>query len=705
MNALLVCLLMIGSVGEKAVEVRFTETAPKIDGVIEELWHSADSITDFVQHAPYDRTDPTERTTVYVLQDAENLYIAYRCFADHNRPVACLTSDEDYIIIGIDPFGSKSEAYFFTVYASGIPHDGWIYDDGRTMDYSWEGVWYRGVKVHDDYADYEVKIPFKSIRYKKELNEWGIQFHRYTAANRETAFWTEVPAHEDPMVSKYGTLKGISPRLSGYYFELYPEGFVRYDRYVEYGEDSLRTKKKLSGSLNLKWDATPQTMINATVYPDFAQIESDPYTLNLSRYPTYLSEQRPFFLEGIEIFRMSNLGEGRGFFDPLNIFYTRRIGKSLNGEVVPIIGGLKATHKTENWNFGLLGAYTDSLETEPERGFGVFRMKRKLLENSEVGVLFSGTAIDRDHYNYALGFDGVYRKGFNQLIVQTAASERSGKQGWAITSGYVGLVKGFLIMSSAEMVDDSFDVAEIGYVPWAGLKQFFFMAGPHRNYEQGFIRTLFYGPAITVFQEPGEDSTSILGGFSLNPNFRNNWGFNLEVHIGPVYQADTHYTHRGVDLDVWGSLAGQQLNFGGNYEYSYNYYRGYVANMVSGWYRVAYGIIDNAAVVLNGNEWVEWDPDNNLVSITSVLTPRTDIRFNADMMLSIFNQMVFATPGTEYGETNLVSNRLGALLAWNFKPKSWVYVALNDYNIEDANGQMELYDRVAAVKAKYLVYF
>ncbi len=702
---MLVCLLMIGSVSEKAIEVKFTDTPPKIDGIIEEVWHTADSITDFVQHAPYDRTAPTENTIVYVLQDEENLYIAYRCFAEHHKPVARLTSDEDYVIVGIDPFGSKSEAYFFTVYASGILHDGWIYDDGRTMDYSWEGVWYRGVKLYDDYADYEIKIPFKSIRYKKELSEWGIQFHRYTAANHESAFWTEVAAHEDPMVSKYGILKGIDPQSTGYYFELYPEGFVRYDRYVEYGEDTLRSKKKLSGSLNLKWDATPQTTINATVYPDFAQIESDPYTLNLSRYPTYLSEQRPFFLEGMEIFRMSGFGENRGFFDRLNIFYTRRIGKSLNGEVVPIVGGLKATHKTETWNFGMLGAYTDSLEAEPERGFGVFRAKRKLFGNSEAGMLFSGTRIDDERYNYAIGLDGVYRKGFNQLIVQTAMSDNSGKQGWAVSSGYFGLMKGFLVLSSAEVIDDSFDVSDIGYVPWAGLKKFFLMAGPQRSYEEGFIRTLFYGPALMLYQEPGEDSASILGGFCFNPDFRNNWGLNIEGYAGPVYEADTHFTYKSINLSAWGPLAGQASNFGVNYEYSYNYYRGYVANMGSGWYRVAYGLVDNAALVLNGNEWVEWDPDNDLVAVTSVLTPRIDVRFNADMMLTVFNQMVFVTPGTEYGMTNLASNRLGALFAWNFKPKSWIYVALNDYNIEDETGQMELYDRVAAVKAKYLLYF
>lgn len=701
MQFLLVCLLMmIGSSSDKVVEVRFTDTPPRIDGIIEEVWQTADSAYDFVQHSPYEKTEPTEKTVVYILQDEENLYIAYRCYAETNNPIACLTADEDHIIIGIDPFGSKSQAYFFIVYASGIPQDGLVYDDGRSMDHSWEGVWYRGVKVYDDHVDYEIKIPFKSIRYKKELEEWGIQFHRYCAANRETSFWTEIPQHEDPMVSKYGNLEGINPQSKGYYFELYPEGFVRNDKHGEF-EDTT----KLSGSINFKWDVTPQTTINATVYPDFAQIESDPFVLNLSRYPTYLQEQRPFFLEGMDIFRMSDFGQEREFFDQLNIFYTRRVGKSLNGDVIPIIGGLKATHKAENWNFGVLGAYTDSLETEPERGFGVFRIKRKVLENSEVGMLFSGTAFDKDNYNYAVGFDGVYRKGFNQLIVQTAVSQKNDKRGWVVSTGYFGMVKNFLIISSAEVVDDSFDVSDIGFVPWAGLRKFSLTIGPQKTYQKGFLRNLFYGPSVVVFREPGEEETSILGGFTFNPNLRNNWGFNIEGYIGKAHEADTNYIHRSVNFGSWGNFLGQYFNFGGNYEYNYNYRREYLANSLSSWFRIGYSIIDNISLSINGNEWFEWDTTGNLITITSIAMPRVDIRFNADMKLSIFDQMVFDTPETEWGKTNLVSNRVGALFSWNFKPKSWLYIALNDYNIEDENGQMEVFDRVAAVKAKYLLYF
>jgi hypothetical protein len=389
--ALLLCVL---ANSEKAVEVRFTATAPTIDGVIEETWYQADSAYDFVQHIPYEKTAPTEKTVVYVLQDNNNLYVAFRCYADKHKPTACLTTDEDYVRISIDPFGSKTTGYYFLVFASQLFWEGWVFDDGRTYDDSWEGIWYRGVKIYDDRMDVEMRIPFKSIRYQKGLNEWRMQFYRHIAYNYEDDYWTEVTQAEGDMISKWGALKNINPQSTGYYFELFPEAYVRYDKFR--GEDD-ELKPRLS--MNLKWDVTPQTTINATAFPDFAQIESDPFTLNLSRYPTYLAERRPFFVEGRDIFRMSDFGgNGVQFFSPLELFYSRRIGKSLGFALVPIIGGLKVTNKSEDWNIGLLSAYTaeytDSTNgmvyDEPDRFFGVFRAKRRLMENSDIGMLFSG---------------------------------------------------------------------------------------------------------------------------------------------------------------------------------------------------------------------------------------------------------------------------------------------------------------------------
>ncbi|MCK4422100.1 carbohydrate binding family 9 domain-containing protein [candidate division WOR-3 bacterium] len=701
----LLLLFLLSANNDKVVEVHFTEVAPVIDGVIEEVWETADSATNFVQFSPYEKESPAEKTVVYVLQDKENLYFAFRCYAEKNKPIACLTGNEDDIKIGIDPFGSKTTAYYFIVYASKIIDDGWLLDDGRRTDNSWDGVWYRAVKLYDDRYEVEVKIPFKSIRYKKGLSEWGINFVRYIAANRETDYWIEASQLEENMVSKFGALKGISPYATGYYFELYPEGFLRYDKY---GEEEGKLKPRLS--LNFKWDLTPEMTLNATTYPDFAQIESDPYSLNLSRYPTYLDERRPFFLEGKEIFRMSDFGQGKGFFRPLDIFYSRRIGKSIDGEVIPILTGLKLTNKSEKWNAGVLGAYTDKYsengtEIEPHRGFGVFRAKHRVFENSDIGMLISGTMVDRDDYNYAIGLDGVYRKGINQFILQGAVSDKNKKKGWAVSSCYFGFVRSLLTMVSAEVVQDSFDVGDIGFVPWAGRKKFMLYSGPFKTYPKGSFRNLFIAPGIMIIQEPGSTNWSKIGAFMINPNFRNNWGFNLEMYVGPYYEADTNFLYRGINLSVWGNIAGNHLNFGGNYDYTYNYYREFLAYQASNWFSFKYSIIPQLSVSLSSNMWIEWDTLNTLIAITPRITPRFDFKINADMTLSVFNEFAMQLPEANFSETELLSNRIGLLFAWNFKPKSWLYIALNDYRVQDEDGTLQLENQIGAIKAKYLLYF
>ncbi|MBE0432229.1 carbohydrate binding family 9 domain-containing protein [candidate division WOR-3 bacterium] len=713
MHAVLLFLMLAS--GGKAVDVWFTEITPQIDGVIEDVWLQADSAYDFVQHIPYEKTAPTERTVVYVLQDHNNLYFAFRCYAERHRPIACLTTDEDYVRVSIDPFGSKTTGYYFLVFASQLHWDGWVFDDARIWDDSWEGVWYRAVKVYDDYFDVEMKIPFKSIRYKKGLTEWGVQFFRHQAHNQEDAHWIEVAQGENDMVSRWGALKNVNAQSTGYYFELFPEAYVRFDRRYYTDTNSVRTDStdiKPSASLNFKWDVTTQTTVNATVYPDFAQIESDPFTVNLSRYPTYLSERRPFFLEGRDIFRMSDFGDnGGGFFSPLAVFYSRRIGKSLNGDVVPIYGGLKVTNNSQEWNIGMLGAYTGDFTLtapgytlhEPDRWFGVFRARRRIMDNSDLGVLFSATMAGGDDYNYALGLEGIYRSDDDQVIVQGAFSDSTGKHGWAMSSGYQGFLGRFYTRAAIEAVHDSFNVSEIGYVPWAGRKRLYFFSGPGKVHQEGFLRWLCVAPGIHVIQEPGNTNWSKIAGLQFNPVFRRRWGMYLGINAGPYYEADTNYVYRGADLSVWGLVKGNNVNFGSNYRYNWNWRRNFLAHQMTSWFFFGYSIIPPMSVVLSGNLWVEWDTANTIIAMTPRLRPRLDIRFGADKTLAIFNDILLETPGTEIGETRFINNRFGFLFSWNFRPKSWLHVALNDFREHDGEKLEPVYT-IGAIKIKYLLY-
>ncbi len=698
---LLLFVLTISS--SKSLEVRFCEVAPVVDGYIEEFWQNADSTYEFVQTYPYEKEKPTDNTVVYLLQDKNNLFVAFRCWTLNSKPTNQMSSNDDAVVLYIDPFGIKTTAYSFAVHISGIYSDGLVLDDGRSRDDSWDGVWDYGVKVYDDRYEVEMKIPFKSIRYKKGLSEWGINFKRYISSNQETDYWTEVLQKEGMLVSKFGILKNINPQATGYYFEVYPEGFLRRDK------DSVKTETKFSGSLNLKWDITPQTTLNATAFPDFAQIESDPFTLNLTQYETYLSERRPFFLEGAEIFRMSDFGQGTGFFKPLRIFYSRRIGKSINSEVVPIIGGLKLTSKSERLNYGLFGAYTDEVKhndtlIEPGRGFGVFRAKYKVLSASDLGILFSGTAVNSDTYNYAIGLDGAYRSGPNQFIIQTAFSDRDNKKGLAFNSGYMGFIKSFLTLGSVQWIGDSFDVKDIGYVPWVGVRQFLFFTGPYITYPKGFLRNLWLGFGGAIGRIPSGTEWSKIGFICFNPNFRNNWGGNLELEAGPYYEADTNYLNHSINLSIWGNGASYNIWAGGYIDYSYNYSRGFIGYQANTYHGFYLAIMPRVSINFDSYSWIEWDTTNTIIAIWPMATPRIDFTITPKMTFGVFNEFVFTTPGTDFDKTEFLTNRFGFLFSYNFKPKSWLYIALNDYRKNFGNG-LELLNQVSAIKAKYLVYF
>lgn len=608
-----------------------------------------------------------------------------------------MSGAEDYIVIYLDPFGSKTTAYYFQVTISGNFDDGMILDDGIWSDNTWDAVWYKAVKVYPDRYEVEIKIPFKSIRYKKGLSEWGMNFKRYITCKQESDYWTEVLQKEGNKVSKYGKLLGINPQTQGYYFEVYPEGFVRYDKY-----EGVAAKFKPRGSLNVKWDISSQTTLNATALPDFAQIESDPFSFNLSRYPTYLRERRPFFLEGKDIFQLSSATS----FLPLEIFYSRMIGKSVGNEPVPILGGLKVTHKSQDWDIGLLGTYTDSLISEPRKVFSTLRIKKSIFQNSDVGMLFSGMHANKDYYNYAFSFDGTYRSTNNRVNLQTAMSNLTKKYGWAVSSGYDGLIKDiWSIRSGFMMVDDSFDVNEIGYVPWTGLKKFSLTAGPSKSYEKGSVRQLFFGPGVSLVKEPGKNNWSRTGLLELDLSFRANWELNIGLNYGRHYEMQQGYLYR--DFYVSTSFEGVKYNtgIGCEYSYTYNYRQGYPAYQGDNWCWVNYNVHPKIALEVSSNLWFEWDSLNSINSTTSLIIPRIDYMINKSLWLAIFSEFVVESPQANFSKSNLINNRIGVLFSWNFLPKSWLYIAFNDYRAQNEQGKLTNISRIGAIKVKYLFYF
>jgi hypothetical protein len=697
-------VIVVSSLTPKTVNVPHTEPPPRIDGQIEEAWGRADSISDFIQYLPDEGAIPTERTVVYVMQDDANLYVAFRAWSLAAPPVGQLYGLEDELTLYLDPTDSRQTAYFFKAYASGLWRQGLILDNGSDQDWSWDGVWYVGARLYPDRLECEMRIPFKTIRWRPGAESWGVNFERMIARKNEFISWIEYKESEGgTQVSKYGRLTGVEPRSRGFYFELLPEGYVRVD------EDAAGSRKvKPSASLNVKWDITPQTTANATVLPDFAQIESDPYSFNISRYPTFLGERRPFFIEGSEIFRFSGLG-GAGNFQPLNLFYSRRIGKPVGNRPVPILGGLKLTGRGRGWSAGLLGTATDRLtdtsgaEMEPRRAFAAFAGRGRLSQLLTGGLLFAGTAADTGRHNAVLGTDLGFDAGRHKAVLELAGSEYSGTKDWAMNSGYMGYMGRFVTTASASWVGDSFSVQDIGYVPWAGQRSLNVMSGPWWN-GLGPVRRLYVVPGVNVTRQPGSDKYSWGTGLWSNFQMRANAGGELNLSGGRSYEMDTTYLARSATINGWVSSLAWNLNGFAYYNHGYNYNRGFIADNYGGGVWYTYYLLGKVAMMLGVNNYWELDPAGRVVSVTTPLSPRLDFRFDSRVNFNIYDNLVFETPRTQLDSTKILSNRFGFLFSWNFLPKSWLYVALNDFRVDSGDG-LNLASRVGAVKLRYLFYF
>lgn len=683
------------------IEAHYTSTPPVIDGRIEKIWENGDSAKVFTQITPQEGEPASEPTTVYLLYDNAYLYVAYKCETPGRKPVARFSGTEDEIRLYLDTFDNKTTCYVFSVSASGWEWDGIVLDDGRNTDWSWEGVWFSKTKVYPKSYIVELKIPFKSIRYKKGLTTWGINFRRYIYKGKELVYWAKMNEKDGLRLSRFGKLIGIKPEIRGHSLEIYPVAFLRRERYE-------KVSTYPSFGLNLSWGVTPEISIISTVNPDFGEVESDPYTLNLSKYETYFNEGRPFFVEGSEHFRVSSFGENEGCYSPIEPFYSRRIGKRLeSGEEVPISFGTKLIGIAKRWDSGGLFARTEEKGNEQAANFSCLRYEHGVFENSSLGFLFSDKET-RNDYSRAFDLDGALRTQSSQLLYQSVLSDRDGKRGLALSTGLKGMHKGFIFMGGGQILSDSFDIDEIGYakaIP--GERQIIFAGGPIKFYKRGLLRSNCYGAGIGIGKSSDEQKWSYGGVLFLNPNFRNDWGFSFNTNIGKTYEADTQYISNSINLSVWSGGGGNwQTNFGFWYGYQWNWDRDWLAYQGSNWFWASYTLTDKISVSVALNSWVEFKPvgvihELSLQAITSRITPRLEFNITRNMSFSIYSEFV---PVTESKKTELDSRRLGFLYSWKIAPKSFIYIAFNDYSERNENRFSET-ERISIGKLKWLLYF
>ena len=363
------------------IDITATDEEIVIDGERNEtIWKTAAIAKDFFRVTPIDTGLATTKTEVQLAYNDEYLFAAIICYDAvlGKRPVESLRRDfsfpkNDNFIIFMDTYNDQTNGFAFGVSAAGAQWDG-IQADGGDVSLDWDCKWYSAIKKYDDYWVAEFAIPFRSIRYQEGVDEWGINFNRFSLLQNEKSAWAPVPRQFksstlaftgtlqwDKPPPKQGTQFSIIPFLSGQGMENIDAG-TQPDSDVDSGLDA---KVTLSTSLNL----------DLTINPDFSQVEVDRQRTNLDRFELFFPEKRQFFLENSDLF--ASLGS-----KSIRPFFSRRIGLA-----TPVIGGARLSGKLgPNYRLGVMSIQTDSNEATPTSNFTVATLQRKLFTRSSLSI-------------------------------------------------------------------------------------------------------------------------------------------------------------------------------------------------------------------------------------------------------------------------------------------------------------------------------
>ena len=422
-----------------------SDVSISVDGFIDDAWRLADSADGFVQFQPYNGKESLRRTVAKIITTENSLYCLIVCFDDRdNIEVNTGKLDDftgDVVSLMLDTFNDKKTAYKFAVSSSGVRMDSRMLDDGRNRDYSWDGIWFAESQVYNWGYVVEMEIPYKSIQYDETLASWGLDFDRWIPALNEDSYWCAYELNEGQRISKFGSLKfnNFTPSIKGLNLEVYPVGISK----ATYLYDN-KYKIEPNAGLDIFYNPSPKLTLTFTLNPDFAQIEADPFSFNISRYESYFNERRPFFTEGSEIFMPSGRERSSGFYRPLELFYSRRIGKKLiDGSEVPLISGTKVFGRFDDLEYGGFLALTGKKDysyqgqnfTEPQAYFGSVSLKKTIFGNSTIGLLYVGKHTN-NNYNGVLDIDGAFRESNWQLAYQLSRSFKNSEGDFASSLGF-----------------------------------------------------------------------------------------------------------------------------------------------------------------------------------------------------------------------------------------------------------------------------
>ena len=392
--------------------------------------------------------------------------------------------DQDFFGFQLDTFNDNRNGFLMVTTPKGGQRDVQVFNEGRDVNFAWVGVWQVEARIHENGWTAEFAIPFETLASsKEEFQVWGVNFFRLIRRRNESSWWSPISRRYGYFqISLAGELRALERveqgvrrrnepawgtalpwRYSSFQFSSAGElsvlqrqgqgrgrqaaggeaGNLKVKLYSltglnQFRSRGLQTEGVFDGGVDIKYSLTPGLTLDLTLNPDFSYVEVDvKKKVNLTKFPDSFPEKREFFRQNAGLFRLGEtcrLGPRRK--TGAILFRSRLIGLSAKGEPIPIWGGARLTGRVGPYYLGLLNVQTRSEDTVPSNNFTVVRVKRDILANSDVGVLFINRQSEQpDDYNRTLGADLNFQfftdLKFNVVLAKTVTPGRRGKDGMA----------------------------------------------------------------------------------------------------------------------------------------------------------------------------------------------------------------------------------------------------------------------------------
>jgi hypothetical protein len=558
--------VLVASVGEaqsvagQEFQARRTLVAPKIDGVLDdEAWSSEPlPLGTWKSYNPMRGEAAAEPTQVWVAYDNDAIYFAFRCIDSQPDKIRTTISrrdavfSDDWVGLSLDSSRAGQLAYHLFVNPNGIQMDG-LQSGSNGEDFAPDWVWQSGGHLDPDGWSAEIRVPLENIRFHGGTDvRMGVLFWRRLSRTGVSASWPEMPPGKWVFESNGPVVFGElhSRRL----MEVIPSATLsnNQSRATASTWNNLRSKGDVG--VSVKYGLTSAITLDATANPDFSQVESDQFEVEVNqRFPVFFSEKRPFFMEGLGLFNLAGTG---GDSTMRTAVHTRRI--------IDPSAGLKLTGTAGKHTFGVLSSADASPPGETQRFFTVGREVLNFGHGQYAGLLFSDTEFGAEH-NRVVGGDTVLRRGdhfqANGSILSSHSQSTTGglRSGTGAQTSYEYGTRRFTITGQLEHYDRGFEMdtafinrvgvtrawqyQDVNFYPSAPrfrwikrINPFFWVSGA-KDREQGGTEAL-YLPAVRF-------------NFTRAGNLRLDYSRGHETFAGQEFDVGTMTADGGVQIKRW----------------------------------------------------------------------------------------------------------------------------------------------------------